>query len=136
MFHMLMMLMKFSFVPQHFFRFFFFMIRIRTKMSLSKSIKKVMLCVLKIPLKFSVIPQSFFQNQNPFQDQDHDFTSDFNTRPTISYIEETHQILCGSANSFESYCVHMKRPRAYVQPDIQPTRQTDRRKFFFARFVF
>ena len=44
-----------------------------------------MLCVLKIPTKFGVGLQSFFQNQNPFQDedqdQDHDFTLDFNTRP-------------------------------------------------------
>ena len=41
------------------------------------------------------------------------------------------QIFFGSANSFESYCVHMKSPRT-VQPDIQ----TDRRKFFLACFVF
>ena len=43
----------------------------------------------------------------------------------ISYIEDTHQILFGSANSFESYCVHMKSPRTYVHPDIQADRQTD-----------
>ena len=43
----------------------------------------------------------------------------------ISYIENTHQILFGSANSFESYCVHMKSPCTYVQPDIQTDRQTD-----------
>ena len=46
-----------------------------------------MLCVLKIPAKFSVAPQSFFLNQNPVQDQDqdqdHDFNLDFNTRPTF-----------------------------------------------------
>ena len=44
-----------------------------------------MLCVLKIPTKFGVVPQSFFQNHNPVQDQDqdHDFTLDFNTRPTF-----------------------------------------------------
>ena len=79
MFDMLMVLIKFSFVPQHFFR-------IRIRIPLAKSIKKRMLCVLKIPTKFGVIPQSFFQNQNPVQDedqdQDHDFTLDFNTRPT------------------------------------------------------
>ena len=54
---------------------------------LAKSITKVMLCVLKIPTKFSAVPQSFFQNQNPVQvedqDQDHYFTLDFNTRPTF-----------------------------------------------------
>ena len=46
-----------------------------------------MLCVLKIPTEFDVVPQSFFQNQNPVQDedqdQDHDFTLDFNTIPTF-----------------------------------------------------
>ena len=81
MFYVLMMLMKFSFVPQHFFRFFFFRIGIRIRISLSKSITKVMLCVLKIPTIFGVVPQIFFQNQNPVQDQDQDVTLDFNTRP-------------------------------------------------------
>ena len=78
-----MMVMKFSFVPQHFFRISFFRIRIR--IPLAKSITKVMLCVLKIPTKFGVVPQSFFQNQNPVQDedQDHDFTLEFNTRRTF-----------------------------------------------------
>ena len=37
--------------------------------------------------KFGVAPQSFCENQNSVQDQDldqdHDFTSDFNTRPTF-----------------------------------------------------
>ena len=46
-----------------------------------------MLCVLNIPTKCSVVPQSFFPNQNPVhdedQDQDHDFTLDFNTNPTF-----------------------------------------------------
>ena len=36
---------------------------------------------------FGVVPQSFFQNRNPVQDedqdQDDDFTSDFNSRPTF-----------------------------------------------------
>ena len=40
----------------------------------------------------------------------------------ISYIEDIHQILFGSANSFESYCVHMKSPHTYVQIDTD--RQT------------
>ena len=42
--------------------------------------------LLKIPTKFSVIPQSFYQNetsvQDQDQDQDDDFTLDFNTRLT------------------------------------------------------
>ena len=83
-FDMLMVLMKFSFVPQHFFSFFF---RIRIRISLSKSITKVMLCVLKIPTKFGAVPQSFCRNQNSvqdqYQDQNHDFTLDFNTKPTF-----------------------------------------------------
>ena len=49
----------------------------------------------------------------------------FQYQTYISYIEDTYQILFGSAegsaNSFESYCVHMKSPRTYVHPD----RQTD-----------
>ena len=44
-----------------------------------------MLYILKIPIKFGLIPQIFCQNQNLDQDQDedHDFTLDFNTRPTF-----------------------------------------------------
>ena len=45
----------------------------------------------------------------------------FQYQTYISYIEDTDQILFGSANSFESYCVHMKSPRACGQTD----RQTD-----------
>ena len=39
------------------------------------------LYILKISTKFGVAPQSFCENQNSNQDQDHDFTLDFNTRP-------------------------------------------------------
>ena len=56
----------------------------------------------------------------------------FQYQTYISYIEDTHQILFGSANSFESYRVHMKSPRTYSQT----TRQTDKRKFLFACFAF
>ena len=46
-----------------------------------------MLCVLKITTKFGVVSQNFCQNQNPVQnqvqDQDHDYTLGFNTRPTF-----------------------------------------------------
>ena len=45
----------------------------------------------------------------------------FQYQTYISYIEDTHQILFGSANSCDSYCVHMKSPRTYSQTD----RQTD-----------
>ena len=53
----------------------------------------------------------------------------------ISYMEDTHQILFGSANSFKSYCVHMKSPRTYIQTsrrtDGQAGRQTE---IFFGLF--
>ena len=45
----------------------------------------------------------------------------FKYQTYISYIEDTHRILFRSANSFKSYCVHMKSTRTYVYPD----RQTD-----------
>ena len=53
----------------------------------------------------------------------------------ISYMEDTHQILFGSAKSFKSYCVHMNSPRTYVRTDRQTDRQTDG-NIFFACFVF
>ena len=54
----------------------------------------------------------------------------FQYQTYISYTEYTHQILFGSANSFESYCVHMKSPRTYSQKTRQTDRLTDRRNFF------
>ena len=36
-----------------------------------------------MPTKFGVVPHSFCKNQNPVQDQDHDFTLVFNTRTTF-----------------------------------------------------
>ena len=76
-----------QFCSTTFFGFFFFRIRIRIRIPLAKSMTKVMLCALKIRTKFGVVPQSFFQSQNPVQDEDqdhdHDFTLDFNTRPTF-----------------------------------------------------
>ena len=47
----------------------------------------------------------------------------FQYQTYISYIEDTYQILFGSANYIESYCVHS-------QTDRQTGRQTDRRNFF------
>ena len=43
----------------------------------------VILYVLKILTKFGVAPQSFSENQNSVQDQDHGFILNFNTRPTF-----------------------------------------------------
>ena len=55
----------------------------------------------------------------------------FQYQTYILYIEDTHQIFVGSANSFKSYCGHMKSPRTYVHLDRQTDRQT---KFFFCLF--
>ena len=87
----LVFFMKFSFLPQTFFRIFFSRIRIRLmsriRISLWNSLEKVILYMLKISTKFGVAPQSFCENQNSVQnqdqDQDHDITLDFNTRPTF-----------------------------------------------------
>ena len=43
----------------------------------------------------------------------------FQYQTYISYIENTHQILFGSANFFESYCVHSKSSRTDRQTDRQ-----------------
>ena len=42
----------------------------------------------------------------------------FQYQTYISYVEDTHQIPFRSANSFESYCVHMKSRRTYVQTKL------------------
>ena len=72
-----------------FFRIFFFRIRIRImtriRISLWNSFEKVILYIINIPTKFGIAPQSFCVSQNSVQDQDqdHDFTLDFNPRPTF-----------------------------------------------------
>ena len=90
MFYMLMILTKFSFVPQPFFRIrFFFRIRIMNRIRIAQcnSLEKVILHMLKISRKFGVAQQSFCENQNFIQDQgqdqDHGITLDSNTRPTF-----------------------------------------------------
>ena len=102
----------------------------RIRISLWNSLKGVILYILKISTKFGVAPQSFcwkskFCLRSGFGSGSW-FYFGFQYQTYISYIEDTHHILFGSANSFESYCVHMKSPRTYVHPDIQPDRQTDR----------
>ena len=62
------------------------------------------------------------------------FYFEFQYQTYISYIEDTHQILCGSANSFESYCVHMKSPRTYSQTTTQTDRQADGNFFWLVLF--
>ena len=49
----------------------------------------------------------------------------FQYQTYISYIKDTRQILFGSANSFESYCVHIKSPRTYSQTTKRADRQTE-----------
>ena len=57
----------------------------KIRISLWNSLEKVILYMLKISTKFSVVPQSFCENQNSVQnqDQDLDITLDFNTVPTF-----------------------------------------------------
>ena len=43
----------------------------------------------------------------------------FQYQTYISYMEDIHQNLFGFANSFKSYCVHMKSPRTRVHLDRQ-----------------
>ena len=89
MFYILMILIKFSLVPRTFFRMFFFRSGsgswLGSEFHYANSFKKVILYILKIPTKFSVAPQIFCKNKNSVQDKDeaHDFTLDFNTRPTF-----------------------------------------------------
>ena len=75
--------MKFNFDPQHFFRIFFS----GSGSGFQHEIywQKVMFWILKVPIKFGSVSQSFRQNLNPVQDQDkdHNFTLDFNTRTTF-----------------------------------------------------
>ena len=141
MFYMLMILMKFSFVSQTFFRIFFFLMSIRImcriRISLWNSLEKVILHMLKISRKFGVAPQSFCDNQNSVQnqdqDQDHDITLDFNTIPTFHTWKTPTKFcldpLTPSKVIVSSWIVHV---RTYIPTD----RQTDRRKFFLACFVF
>ena len=59
----------------------------------------------------------------------------FQYQTYIPYTEDTHQILFVSANSFESYFVHMKSPPTYSQTIRQTDRQTYRRtELFFCLF--
>ena len=55
------------------------------------------------------------------------FYYEFQYQTYISYTEGTHQILFGSANCFESYCVHSKSPQTDRRTDRQTVRPTDRR---------
>ena len=130
MFYMLMMLMKCSFVPQYFFRFFF-PDQDQDQDSTSKINNKRCALCFKDTQQFWCRSAKFFSKSKSCSRWGSGswFYFGFQYQTYISYIEDTHQILFGSANSFESYRVHMKSPRTY--------RQTDRRaEFSFACFVF
>ena len=103
---------------------FFFRIGIRIRIPLAKSITKVMLCVLKITTKFGVVPQSHLCSRWGSGSGSW-FYFGFQYQIYISYIEDTHQILFGSANSFEIYCAHMKSPRTYGQTNRRTDWRTD-----------
>ena len=111
--------MKFSFVPQTVFRIFFFF---RIRISLWNSLQKVILYMLKISTKFGVAPQSFCENKNSVQnqdhDQDHDITLDFNTRPTFQTYKTPTKFcldpLTPSTVIVSTWKVHV---RTYVQAD-------------------
>ena len=65
------------------------------------------------------------------------FSCGFQYQTYISYIDDTHQILFGSANSFESYCVHNQNPRTARHQVRQTNRQTDIQTYgiFFPLFL-
>ena len=140
-FYMLMILTKFSFVLQNFFRIFFFLYQdqdheqdqyftmkfIGKSYSLyAKDIHQIWCRSAKFLWKSKFCSESASGSGSWYY-------FGFQYQTYISYIEDTHQILFGSANSFESYFVHMKSPRTYVHPDRQTNRQT---AIFFACFVF
>ena len=79
-----------------------------------------MLFILKIPTKFSVILQSFRQNQHPEHDQDHDFTFNFITKATFyTYKNPT------------KFCFNPMTPSKVFLFTDDTYRQTDKRIFSF-----
>ena len=94
----------------------------RIRISLWNSLEKVILYMLKISTKFGVAPQRFCENKNSVQnqDQDHDITLDFNTRPTF-HIWKTPtkfflELLTPSKVIVSTWKV---RVRTYIQTDRQ-----------------
>ena len=89
--------------------------------------------MLKISTKFGVAPQSFCENQNSVQDQDqdHDFTLDFNTRPTFHTQKTPTKFHLDPLTPSK---VIMSTAKVHVQPDIQTDRQTDRNFFLLVLF--
>ena len=92
----------------------------RIRISLWNSLEKVILYMLKISTKFWCRSAKFLWQQKFCSELGSGswYYFGFQYQTYTWYIEDTHQILFVSANSFESYCVHMKSPR-------RTDRQTD-----------
>ena len=125
--------MKFSFVPQTFFRVFFQdqdQDHDQNQDFTMKFIKKSYASYTKDTHQIWCRAAKFLSKSKSCSGSGSWFYFGFQYPTYISYIEDTHQILFGSSDSFESYCVHRQDPRTYVQPDRQTNFQTDRRTFF------
>ena len=124
-----MILMKFSFFRKLFSEFFFFRIRIMTRIRISlwNLLEKVILYILKISTKLGVAPQSFCENQYSVQDQDHDFTLDFNTRPTF-YVQKIPTKFWLDPLTPSKFIVSTSK--VHVRTARQPDKQTDEYFFF------
>ena len=86
---------------------------------------------IKIPTKFGVVLKSFCQNQNPVQDQDHDFTLYFNTRPTF-HTQKTPTKFC--LDPLTPLKVIVFTAKVHVRTASQTDRQTDG-NFFCLRCI-
>ena len=109
-----------QFCSANFFQNFFFRITIR--ISPYNLLTKIMLYILNMPTKFGVALQSFCESQNSFQDQDHDFTLDFNTRPEF-HTQKTPTKFC--LDPLSPSKVIVSTARIHVLTAKQTGRQTD-----------
>ena len=114
-----MMFIKFSFVPKKFFQIFVF----QDQDSTSKINNTRYALCFKDTHRIWCRSAKFFSKSKSCSRWGSGsgswFYFGFQYHTYISYIKDTHKILFGSANSLESYCVHMKSPRTYRQTDRQ-----------------
>ena len=119
----------------------------KIRISLWNSLEKVILYMLKISTKFSVVPQSFCENQNSVQnqdqDQDLDITLDFDTVPTFQTSTKfCFDPLTPSKVIVSTWKVHTRTDRqtdrqthrqtyihTYIHTATQTGRQTDRQTY-------
>ena len=98
----------------------------RIRISLWNSLEKVILYMLKISTKWCHSAKFLWKSKFcSVSGSGSWYYFGFQYQTYISDIADTHQISFGSANSFKSYCVHMKSPRTYVRTDRQTDRQTE-----------